>query len=332
MFCFSFAEAQKKDTSISHKKNFRVLEMDTSIYYMKSFYVSETTVLEQPVRIIDKDSSDFLRVLLPDNIEDIYTVQDYFKNGKLKMTAKSLSRDYYPKLSGACIEFFPNGKRKSIKTYQDGKPLGDAFEYFPNGKPYLTGNYNKDGKFIISSCNDSTGKVLVENGNGHCIRYDYNFKQIYAEGNIVDGLEEGEWHGMLDDSANYMCNYEKGVSKGGVTYDKSGKRYTFTTGIIEPQFKGGTEEFYKFLAKNIKYPIAAKENNIHGKIILGFVIEKDGTLTNVKVLQGIGGGCDEEAVRVIKISPPWLPGVQYGIPVCVPYTVPITFTVTIDKN
>jgi TonB family protein len=149
---------------------------------------------------------------------------------------------------------------------------------------------------------------------------------------MAGGLEEGEWHGMLDDSANYVCTYQKGVSKGGVTKDKRGKRYTFTMAITEPTFKGGIEGFYKFLAQNIKYPIAAKENSIQGKITLGFVVEKDGTLANVKVLQGIGGGCDEEAVRVINISPPWLPGMQYGIPVRVPCTVPITFTVTIDNN
>src|SRR5579863_8539503 len=82
---------------------------------------------------------------------------------------------------------------------------------------------------------------------------------------IINGLQEGEWRGILDNSANYVCTYEKGVSKRGVAYDNSGKRYTFTTtDIIEPQFKGGLDKFYEFLGRNIKYPLIAKDNNVQG--------------------------------------------------------------------
>lgn len=100
----------------------------------------------------------------------------------------------------------------------------------------------------------------------------------------------------------------------------------FTAVEMEPSFPGGIEMFYRFLQANIKYPAKAFEDKIQGKVFISFVVEKDGSLTDIKVLRGIGGGCDEEAVRVMKTSPKWRPGIQNGRPVRVQYTMPISFT------
>ena len=101
--------------------------------------------------------------------------------------------------------------------------------------------------------------------------------------------------------------------------------HDFATVEVLPGYPGGMDAFYKYLGKAIRYPAIARENNITGRVILSFVVEKDGTLTDIKVLRGIGGGCDEEAVRVLKSSPAWKPGIQNGRPVRVNYTVPISF-------
>ena len=92
-----------------------------------------------------------------------------------------------------------------------------------------------------------------------------------------------------------------------------------------PGFPGGLTAFSKFLAANLRYPAIARENNIQGRVFLSFVVEKDGSLSDIKVARGIGGGCDEEAVRVIAISPKWNPGMQNGKAVRVSYTVPVFF-------
>ena len=102
----------------------------------------------------------------------------------------------------------------------------------------------------------------------------------------------------------------------------------FTAVEMEPTFPGGLDRFYQFLQYNIKYPAEAFKNKIQGKVFVGFVVEKDGSLTDVKVLRGIGSGCDEEAARVIKKSPKWRPGIQNGRPVRVQFVVPISFTPT----
>lgn len=92
-----------------------------------------------------------------------------------------------------------------------------------------------------------------------------------------------------------------------------------------PEFPGGTEELYKFLGENIKYPTQARENGISGKVFVNFVVEPSGAITNVKLLRGISGGCDEEAIRVVKMLPRWKPGKQNGKAVRVSFNLPVNF-------
>ncbi len=93
-----------------------------------------------------------------------------------------------------------------------------------------------------------------------------------------------------------------------------------------PEFPGGRGALMKYLATNIKYPPYAKEAGIQGRVFINFVVEKDGSITAVKVLRGIGGGCDEEAIRVVKNMPKWSPGMQRGKPVRVSFNLPVKFT------
>lgn len=94
---------------------------------------------------------------------------------------------------------------------------------------------------------------------------------------------------------------------------------------VSPEPIGGAGAWSKFLQKNLHYPAVARENSVQGKVIVSFVVEKDGHLSDIKVLRGIGSGCDEEAVRVLKMAPAWKPGRQNGQPVRVQYTIPINF-------
>lgn len=98
--------------------------------------------------------------------------------------------------------------------------------------------------------------------------------------------------------------------------------------IVEqmPSFPGGETALFKYLSNNIKYPPIAKDAGIQGTVYVTFVVDKDGKVKDVKVLRSIGGGCDEEAIRVVKNMPAWSPGKQRGKPVKVQYNLPIRFT------
>jgi len=98
--------------------------------------------------------------------------------------------------------------------------------------------------------------------------------------------------------------------------------------IVEsmPEFPGGQQAMLEFIARNIKYPPLARESGIQGRVFVNFVVEPDGSVSNVKVIRGIGGGCDEEAVRVIQSMPKWTPGRQRGKAVRVSFNLPVRFT------
>ena len=93
----------------------------------------------------------------------------------------------------------------------------------------------------------------------------------------------------------------------------------------EPEFPGGVEALYKYLAENIKYPVLAKEKGTQGRVYVTFVVEKDGSVTDAKVLRGVSEEVDAEALRVINAMPKWKPGMQQGVPVRVQYNIPIIF-------
>ncbi|SDN09043.1 TonB family C-terminal domain-containing protein [Daejeonella rubra] len=95
--------------------------------------------------------------------------------------------------------------------------------------------------------------------------------------------------------------------------------------IVQPEFPGGINGWSQYLSSTIKYPAEAKKNNVQGRVIVSFIIQKDGSLADIKVLRGVGSGLDEEAVRVISESPKWKPGTKDREPVNVAFTIPIQF-------
>jgi protein TonB len=88
---------------------------------------------------------------------------------------------------------------------------------------------------------------------------------------------------------------------------------------------GGINAFTEFISKNMIYPAMARRMDIQGKVFVEFIVERDGTLTNVRTLKGIGAGCDEEAVRVVSLAPKWNPGKQRGRAVRQKMVLPINF-------
>lgn len=94
---------------------------------------------------------------------------------------------------------------------------------------------------------------------------------------------------------------------------------------VMPQFPGGEEALFEYLRKNLNYPIIAKRANISGTVHVEFVVNRKGNISDVKILKGLGYGCDEETIRVIKSMPTWSPGENQGHKVSVSYNIPVTF-------
>jgi TonB family protein len=291
---------------------------DANIYYLDKF--------EQPADV--KDSVAFVRIVQRDSsAQDLFTVQDFYLDGSRRLVGESRSSKYYLNREGVFIEYFRNGKRKSIKTYENGTENGDEVYFYPNGKSYYTNHIDSAlGQWIIAQASDSTGVALARDGNGTCVLYDDDFKLIKGKGPLVNGFREGEWSGNVNDTATYVCTYAKGRCISGTSTAKSGRKYEFKTELKQPEFDGGEQGFARFLARTVHYPAAAKEHNIQGRVFAIFVVNREGTLSNVRIVKGIGSGCDEEVLRVLRLSPRWTPGSEYGIPANILYTIPVSFT------
>jgi TonB family protein len=296
-----------------------------NVYYMKN----------NGKEVSSKDSADYIRVVSePDSGSTLYNLKEFYPKGNPKLIGKTSKIDYNS-LDGWCLAYYPNGKKKWYTQYKAGNAFGDSFEYFPNGKLYLAKRY-VDIKFdklktdyLIELCNDSTGKALVTDGNGYYVGYDDDFKTVYEQGNVKDGLRDGEWKGREEnkhDTIIFVEQYDKGSMISGSATDKSKQVYPYTRRQVEPQFKGGMDALYNYLGNKIEYPDRAARKGIQGMVMLKFVVEKDGSITDIEVLKTPSPDLSDEAIRVLKKSPKWTPGIFFGRTARVQYTLPVNFS------
>ena len=108
--------------------------------------------------------------------------------------------------------------------------------------------------------------------------------------------------------------------------------YIFIVVEVPPSFPGGSSEMNKFISQNMRYPKTALENGIQGTVYVSFVVQKDGKITGIQVMRSAGEILDEEAIRVIKSMPPWIPGVQKGEPVATRFILPLRFVLQDSNN
>jgi len=148
--------------------------------------------------------------------------------------------------------------------------------------------------------------------------------------NIVDNNDEVDDEFVIDvevDATDSVSVYVP-VPKMQEEESGSGEEEIFKVVESPPMYPGGEEALYSYLANNTRYPQMAKDAGISGRVYLTFVVEKDGHITDARVLRGIGGGCDEEALRVINAMPKWTPGLQRNRPVRVQFVMDIKFTLS----
>lgn len=146
--------------------------------------------------------------------------------------------------------------------------------------------------------------------------------------NIVDNdaIVEDDLNIDAEADENTQMEEYKAVVATQVAEEEVAEAEIFTVVEDAPAYPGGDEARIRFLQENIKYPQMARESGIQGTVYVTFVVERNGSVTDVRVLRGIGGGCDEEAIRVIQAMPRWNPGKQRGKPVRVQFNMPIKFT------
>lgn len=220
------------------------------------------------------------------------------------LTNKLTDNSHYKngKLDGESISYYKNGNMHQKTNWQNGDLIGMEYRWYKNGQK------NEEREWVepfvsykVYNYWDSTGKQTVVNGTGEVVEYMHGapcFRETYKKGNLVKGISYGE----------------------------NNKEYPYTIRHTMPEFPGGIAELMRYLGKNIRYPSEAYKNNIYGKVVVAFVIGRDGKVKDITTTSPrIGYGLEEEAVRVIANMPLWKPGIQDGRVVAVRYSLPVNF-------
>jgi len=259
--------------------------------------------------------------------KESYKIADYYKSGVLQMEGTSKTNDGNSK-EGEFIFYYENGNKKSIENYYKSRHTGKSLEWYENGNPKLEGEYIQSEKSFNSDFKmyqfwNTKNEHLVIDGNGD---YEENEENKFTvKGRVKNGFKDGVWTGTNNKSKyQYTDIYKKGEFISGKSTDSAGTERSYKYLEIRPLPKNGIQDFYNYIGKNFTKTPDAIKNKISGRLIISFIIDKDGKIVEPKILKPLGFGLEEEAIRVITSYENWIPGQQRGVNVRVLYSIPIT--------
>ncbi len=256
--------------------------------------------------------------------------------------------------NGTVRHDYATGELRALETFGRGEPVGASRHFHRNGvvseltihldpnsshtlRWFANGQIRDDFsekragfafQRTLANAWASDGRVLVANGAG-TVRdtTEVGTALLVEEGAYRDGRKHGRWTGAFTSGRRfYEENYEVGTLTSGQSYDEAGQPIRYTVAEQPPEFKGGQPALNAFLTNNLTYPLEAQRSRVSGRVMVSFVVETDGTITDVVALNRPGYGLEKEAIRVVKkMSGRWTPGIQRGRPVKARFNLPLTF-------
>lgn len=235
------------------------------------------------------DNADFYRVIKDTGKR--YKVDEFTLSNKPKMSGYFIALD-----TNYALEYSPFGAIKD----------GPYILYNKNGLKGSEGNYEKNKRIGVWNI------YALDSNKLWCVEHFTNDK---LDGELLSYYESGklkrrELHKLNDTTVTGKC------------FDENGNEIPFTRFETMPK---APYDVPSYLSANMKYPETAKEKNIEGRVITKFIVDTDGTIIHAKIVKGIGGGCDEEAIRVVSSMPKWTPATQDDKKAKVFFTLPILF-------
>lgn len=323
--------------SISLLNTAKCQKKDTTITYRKYGAIGD-------YKVMTRDSADFIRIVLPsDDINEDLTVNEFYKNGHIKLIGKfdhvyyNNKRNSYEQLVGDCITYFPNGKKKATMTYNEGSKVGDEYLFYPTGTIYSyikhvwSGRRLEAPKVLNWECYDDKGNKTCADGNGRWLLFNDSF-QLTLSGNVKNGQYDGEWKGatLKADSIKYTYNFKDGVLISGIGYDRTGKAYPFARDAQAPIYKVKASYynvepnvFVRQVRNNTEIPNDAKGKKASlDTAHVAFIVERDGSLTNIQLLGNTNPELAEAVKKAVEKIGGWSPRTYYGIPVRSRITLP----------
>jgi len=182
---------------------------------------------------------------------------------------------------------------------------------------YISGQIYSEGKYNPYSEKEKQGlwKEWYESGQ---LKSEKNYENSIMNGQLLTYWEDGQ--------IKRQDFYDYGDLTKGKVWNEKGKKVKYYDYIILPKFKGGINNLFNYLKRNVQYPLLSKNLGIQGRVVVQFVIENDGKVSNVIVLESVNKELDEEAIRVLNNMPAWSPGLIDGETVRMSFNLPIKFT------
>ncbi|WP_460694696.1 energy transducer TonB [Mucilaginibacter puniceus] len=221
-------------------------------------------------------------------------------------------------------------------SFPGGKSALDAYMGRNVRYPIRDREHNIQGKVNLQFAIETDGSVtdvIAISGPSQSLK-DAAIVAMKNSPKWIPGYKNGKLIKMpYSYEVNFTLSYDN--SNGAKIFkvvDNSVDNQVFTVLETQPTFPGGIKNFLQYIANNVKYPAEDRKNNLQGKVIVQFVIETNGSLTDIKAIRSPSNTMSEEAVRVVSSSPKWIPGMQGGSFVRSQFTVPINFTLNNDNT
>lgn len=289
----------------------------------------QVSYLDANFKLGTPDNYQYLEVIKNQKIADsaTYQVRVYYKSGKIQMRGATTNRHKIHK-TGNFIYYYENGNKKSIINYLDNKGIGDCLEFYENGEKQYFGEWTDDANMVIPNKKikkywNENGEQIVTDGFGY-------LDNEYGKGKLVNYVKDSIWAGSIKNTkSTYIEKYDKGTFISGVRIDSNMVESKYTSFESKPNPKKGMADFYQYIGKNYKTP---NIQGLKGKVFVTFVVEKDGSLVDFRILRDLGYGTGEEAIRVLKGYGNWIPGEQRGQKVRCSFALPISIQSSFERN
>lgn len=284
-----------------------------------------------------KDSADYIRIIQePDSANAYFRVLEFYPDNSRKFVGQVSA--FEPKLvyEGATMLYNKNGKKSAQISYIKGIPFGTAYFFHANGRVEKVLDYNSEGTIKISKTDqlenfkvlsyfDSTGNEQVKDGSGYVI-IPADDGMSREEGRFSQGLKDSTWKGTLPgNTGSYQEEYKNGELISGVQTTADGKQYSYTNLREDPEYlNGGNIAFYGFFQKTFRYPREALERGITGSLLINFIINEDGSISDIKSYPTLHYSINKEINRVLMTSGKWKPAKSRGVPLKEPYQLPLS--------
>jgi antitoxin component YwqK of YwqJK toxin-antitoxin module len=298
----------------------------TSLSSFSQTINDHTVYLDSSFNVTTAENYKYIRIIKDFYIpnKQVFPIEVYYKSGKIQMKGATTTGNVNDKI-GTFVYFYENGKRKSLSNFNKGMLTGNHFKFYENGNNkeagvYLDKEKSSERYYKLISLWDDNGTEIIVNGEGVKTEENENFSEsINYKNGYKDGLSQ-----HINKKYNYSLTetYENGRLISGEQKKSNGETFTYTELERKPLPKKGMEHFTNFIARNLK--ITSSPGSISGRIIIKFIVDKEGKIVDPEILKGMENKIDKEVIRVVTSYGNWIPGEQRGEKIRCQFVLPLS--------